>query len=119
MAQAILMSGVERRRSWSEEDRRHILAEAFAPGAVAAAVARRYEVSSGLLYTWRRQARQRDAEPSFVRALVSNDERSEARVARPTCDPAIVIELPSGVCVHISALASEEIIVATLKALRA
>jgi transposase len=118
VAQAILMSGVERRRSWSEEDRRRILAEAFAPGAVAAAVARRYEVSSGLLYTWRRQARQRGAEPSFVRALVSN-ETSGALAARPACDTAIVIELPSGVCVKIAVSASEEIIVATLKALRA
>ncbi len=117
MAQAILMSGVERRRSWSEEDRRRILAEAFAPGAVAAAVARRHEVSSGLLYTWRRQARLRSAEPSFVRAIVGGEGR-EAAVMKPACDPAIVVELPNGVCVNIGASASEKIIAATLKALQ-
>jgi hypothetical protein len=75
-------------------------------------------VSSGLLYTGRRQAKQKDAERSFVRALVS-DETSEALAPRPASGPAIVIELPSGVCVNIGVSASEEIIVATLKALRA
>jgi transposase len=118
VAQAILMSGVERRRSWSDEDRRRILAEAFAPGAVAAAVARRYEVSSGLLYTWRRQARLIASEPGFVRAIVGGTGQ-EAAVTKPACDPAIVVELPNGVRVNIGASASEKAIAATLKALQA
>ncbi|MDE3812316.1 transposase [Sinorhizobium meliloti] len=33
------------------EDRAQILAEAFAPGAVVSEVARRFEVSTGLIYT--------------------------------------------------------------------
>ncbi|QLL64087.1 transposase [Sinorhizobium mexicanum] len=43
-----------------------ILAEAFAPGAVASEVARRFEVSTGRTYTWRRQALVQQAEPDFV-----------------------------------------------------
>lgn len=44
----------ERRRRWSDEERAHILTEAMAPGAVVAHVARRWGVSTGQLYTWRR-----------------------------------------------------------------
>ena len=45
----------ERRRKWSSEDKLRIVQEAFAPGAVAKQVAERYEISTGLLFTWRRQ----------------------------------------------------------------
>jgi hypothetical protein len=45
----------ERRRRWSPADKLRIVQEAFAPGAVAKRVAERYEISTGLLFTWRRE----------------------------------------------------------------
>jgi transposase len=48
--------GVERRRRWDREDKLRIVRESLAPNAVVTEVARRYEVSTGLLYTWRKQA---------------------------------------------------------------
>ena len=45
----------ERRRRWTAADKLRIVEEAFAPGAVAKRVAERYEISTGLLFTWRRQ----------------------------------------------------------------
>ena len=48
--------GVERRRRWGREDKLRIVRESLAPEAVVTAVARRHEISTGLLYTWRRQA---------------------------------------------------------------
>jgi transposase len=48
--------GVERRRRWGREDKLRIVGESLAPNAVVTAVARRHEISTGLLYTWRRQA---------------------------------------------------------------
>ena len=45
----------ERRRRWTPTDKLRIVEEAFAPGAVAKRVAERYEISTGLLFTWRRQ----------------------------------------------------------------
>ncbi|WP_432654038.1 transposase [Sinorhizobium fredii] len=60
-----MLTGPERRRRWSLEDRAQILAEAFAPGAVVSEVARRFEVSTGLIYTWRRQALVQQAEPAL------------------------------------------------------
>jgi transposase len=56
MSHATLLTGPERRRRWHDDDRRRILAAAFSAGAVVAEVARQYEVSTGLIWTWRRQA---------------------------------------------------------------
>lgn len=48
--------GVERRRRWGREDKLRIVRESLAPNAVVTELARRYEISTGLLYTWRKQA---------------------------------------------------------------
>jgi transposase len=45
----------ERRRTWSSEQKRLIVVEAMQPGATAAEVIRRWGISSGLFYDWRRQ----------------------------------------------------------------
>src|SRR5215831_18537324 len=45
----------ERRRRWSVEQKREIAAESLEPGVSPITVARRHGISSGLLYTWRRQ----------------------------------------------------------------
>ena len=44
----------ERRRRWSVEQKREIAAESLEPGISPITVARRYGISSGQLYTWRR-----------------------------------------------------------------
>jgi transposase len=50
-----IITGVERRRRWRAEDKLRIVAELEQPGACFADVARRHEVSRGLLWNWRRQ----------------------------------------------------------------
>jgi transposase-like protein len=65
MGQITVFSGPERRRRWSDEDRLRILTEAFAPGACVAEVARRHDVSTALVYTWRRKLREAHAEPAL------------------------------------------------------
>jgi transposase len=52
-----IITGVERRRRWRLEDKLRIVAELDGPGMSVAAVARRNEISRGLLYHWRRQFR--------------------------------------------------------------
>ncbi|WP_428484681.1 IS66-like element accessory protein TnpA [Rhodopila sp.] len=44
----------EPRRRWSLEQKQAIAAESFQSGVSPTAVARRYSISSGLLYTWRK-----------------------------------------------------------------
>jgi transposase len=53
-----VISTIERRRHWSDEEKLRIMSEAMAPGAVASAVADRNGVCRSLLYTWLRLARE-------------------------------------------------------------
>lgn len=46
---------VERRRRWSDEEKLAILKETTEPGAILAVIARRHEIGTGQLYTWRKQ----------------------------------------------------------------
>ena len=57
MAREIITS-VERRRNWPDEEKLRIMSEALVPGATAAAVADRNGVCRSLLYTWLRSARE-------------------------------------------------------------
>jgi transposase len=47
--------GRERHRRWSEEDKLRIVRESLRPGIAVQAVADRYGIGNGLLYTWRKQ----------------------------------------------------------------
>jgi transposase len=65
-----IITGRERRRRWSTEEKLRILAETTEPGAAVRSVAARNGICESLLYTWRRQVREgtlREIEaPAFV-----------------------------------------------------
>src|SRR5215217_5585463 len=48
-----IITGVERRRQWRDEEKLRILAELNEPGVKFSGVARRHDVSRGLLWQWR------------------------------------------------------------------
>ena len=50
-----LLTRSERRRRWSIEKKQEIVAESLRPDTTPTEVARKYAISSGLLYTWRQQ----------------------------------------------------------------
>ena len=52
-----IITGHERRRRWSTEDKLRIVAETREPGAQIKAVAARNRLCESLVYTWRRQER--------------------------------------------------------------
>ena len=52
-----VITGRERRRRWSIEEKLRIVGETFEPGASVGQIAARHEVYPGLLFTWRRQFR--------------------------------------------------------------
>lgn len=114
MGQITVFSGPERRRRWSDDQRYQILAEAFAPGACVADVARRHDVSTGLVYTWRRKLRRELPGPVFVEAAVAD----EPGASSPDSCAAIVIELSGARRVSIAATAPPALAAAALKALR-
>lgn len=55
--QAANAKGSHRRRFWSSDEKRRMVAKSFAPGASVSKVAQRYGVNANLLFTWRRDAR--------------------------------------------------------------
>ena len=118
MGRITVFGGPERRRRWSDEERAQILSEAFAPGAHVARVARQHDMSTSLIYTWRRKLRRlaADAAPSlpvateFAEAVVVDDAVDVA----PTAQPAIIVELAKGRRVSIFASASPTLAAAVL-----
>lgn len=105
-----IITGVERRRRWRDEDKLRVLAEAEQPGAHTSEVARQHDISRGLLWYWRRQLRQgqlaaRDmAGPVFLPVQVSDPVPPElAAPAVAKVDPRIEIVLPDGTCVRVGA----------------
>jgi transposase len=90
-----IITGVERRRRWRVEEKLRIVAECEQPGASLAAVARQHDVSSGLLWTWRRQARRGvlrvDLEPRFFPVQMTDAPISQDPGQRSTS-----LALPSG-----------------------
>jgi transposase len=74
-----VITGVGRRRRWSEEDKARIVAESLDPATTSSAVARRYGLHASQLFTWRQQL-QRSASaaqtlggPGFVPVLLAAD----------------------------------------------
>ncbi len=52
-----VMPGLERRRRWSVEEKLRILAQSVALGSSLTLTCRMHGISSGQLYTWRKQFR--------------------------------------------------------------
>ena len=106
-----IITGVERRRHWRTEDKLRIVAEAERPGARFGDVARRHEVSRGLLWQWRDQARRGVlvAEPASVFVPVQVTADPPAPRLEPPAGPSaaagdagrIEIMLPDGTVVRV------------------
>jgi transposase len=119
----------ERRRRWSIEDKREIVAESLQPGIGPSEVIRKHGISSGQLYTWRRQLtrrlggelagrsanfarvdvvvarRQEKAEPmaDASPAAATRPPTAVAVIASPRADGLIEIVLPGGASVRVDA----------------
>jgi transposase len=118
MSQVTVMTGPQRRRRWTSEERREILEASFAPGAIVANVARQHEISTSLIYKWRREVKAPRSDATFVPAMIT-DGMQRAPIDVCSGSPAaIVVELSGGRRVLIDANASVSIINATLKALQ-
>ena len=87
VASVEVLAGPERRRRWSSEQKQAIVAAAFAPGAVVRDVARQADVTSSLIYRWRRDLQA--AANGFARVLMAP---SGDGMAAPSPLPAIEIE---------------------------
>jgi transposase len=104
-----IITGRERRRRWSVEDKLRIVAATYEPGACVRQVAASNDVFPGLVFTWRRQVREgtlaRPAAPMFlpVRAAAPLPAAGPYRNANSRGAGQIEIELKDGSRVRVDA----------------
>jgi transposase len=119
---AEVITRVVRRRRWSDAEKGRIVAEAIAPGAVVAEVARRHDLAPQQLSNWIRAAKQgqfalpADAMPTFVPVVVEPVRQASkaAHERRPT-----FIEIEIGVIkVRVPGGANARDVEAVLRAVR-
>ena len=109
-----IITGVERRRRWSLEEKLRIVAETEQPGIGIAEIARRHEISRGLLWNWRSQVRRGvlrpELPPVFLPVQTISEPANGMMRAEPSSvtgvDPAastdkIEITLPDGTSVKV------------------
>ena len=115
MARYQLISGPERRRFWSEEQKRALVAAAFAPGAIVAEVARRADVGPGQIYRWRRELRGPLNGEGFAEVVVT---AAPGQGIVPCAEPAVEVEFEGVACLRIPPLTPPELAAAVVRALR-
>jgi transposase len=123
-----IITGRERRRRWSAEEKLRIVAEAEEAGVRITDVAARNEVYPSLLFNWRRQVREgrlvRNCPPQFVPVrLIPAAPESSATPARPVVSDrghagGIEISLPDGTRLYIKREAQLSLLRPLLAALR-
>jgi transposase len=129
-----VITGVERRRKWSAQEKVAIVAESLAEGAVVSEVARHHGLSPQQLFGWRARLRDAvkgsapspDATPAFVPAVVEDEPPSPAAPALPAVvamgaadvAPAPIEIALGGVIVRVRGEADPSALTTVLKALR-
>ena len=123
-----VLTGPERRRRWSLEEKLRILAQSVAPGSSPSLVCRLHGISSGQLYTWRRQFRSGELTGFAPVRLAPPVEELPLEAApvdpMPTppepdrrADGTIEVELPSGVKLRLTGAVDEAALRRVLSAL--
>ena len=108
MSQITVISGPERRRVWTDQQKRELVAAVSAPGANVAEIARRADLRPNQIYRWRRQMEQ--AAQGFAEVQVHPD-------PAPAIGTAITVEFERAI-VHIPAGASPELVSAVLRSVK-
>ena len=108
MSQITVISGPERRRVWTDQQKRELVAAVSAPGGNVAEIARRADLRPNQIYRWRRQMGQ--AAHGFAEVQVRPD-------PAPAMGTAITVEFERAI-VRIPAGASPGLVSAVLRSVK-
>ena len=108
MSQITVISGPARRRVWTDQQKRELVAAVSAPGANVAEIARRADLRPNQIYRWRRQIEQ--AAQGFAVVQVHPD-------PAPAIGTAITVEFERAI-VRIPAGASPGLVSAVLRSVK-
>lgn len=140
MAEVEIIARIERRRTWTAEEKAALLAEVEAEGGKVMVVARRHRISESVLYNWRAAlkaaAGQVPVATPFIplgvfgasshcdTALLARSQPSGAEAPRPIRGSdggvgGIEIVLPNGARVSVDAFVNEQALSRVLRAMKA
>jgi transposase len=118
-----VLSGPERRRRWSTEEKLRVLAQSMAPGSSPSLACRMHGISTGQLSTWRKQFKSGEL-TGFVPVSIMADAAlpepatvPDATDEMPTAIGVIEIELPTGVKLRVTGDVGEVVLRRVLSAL--
>jgi transposase len=115
----------QRRRQYSEAERRRIVEETYAPGASVSVVARRHDINANLVFKWRQRYGRREEKPAVeflpvavaVPPSVVEAEPKRRRVRKPAATGFIEIEFSGGHRLRVHGAADERTVKSVIAAL--
>jgi transposase len=120
MTQVTVISGVERRRTWTDDQKLELIEATLEPGANVSEIARAADIAPAQLYRWRKELLDPDPEPEsgFVPVLVDDTPGRPRGERADMGSVAIEIEV-AGAVLRIAAHTPPALVTAALQALRA
>ncbi len=112
-----VLTGPGRRRRWSDDDKARIVEETLRPGTVVAEVARRWQVGSQQVFTWRREMRRAAVAPLDFVPIVPETPMPvpEPTGLPPPSSPSIEVEL-AGAVLRVAPGTDGDLLVTVLRA---
>lgn len=132
-----VITGVERRRDWTDEEKLAIIAESRRDGVVISDVARRHGLRPQQLFTWRNEFRKRNGggfqcgltpvagrgarEPAFAPVMIAHGHAAVATVEAPAAaaGSALIEIMLDGATVRLHGAVDAKTVAAVLRAVRA
>lgn len=117
-----IILGTERRR-WSEDQKREMVAETFAPGETVTGVARRHGANPSMVFSWRKRWLDAQREegmpgPAFMPVALAPPAQQEPPAGAPFSAPTIDIELTCGARLRVTGAVDANLVAGVVKALR-
>ena len=123
-----VITGLERRREWPEEEKQAIIAESNRDGVVISDVARRYGLRPQQLFNWRNEFRKREAARlmcsgtrAFAPVMIVDEHPSTApaEASIPVANAALIEIVLGGVTVRTRGCVDAKTLTAVLRAVKA
>ena len=120
-----VITGVERRRAWSDEEKQAIIAESSQDGVVISDVARRYGLRPQQLFNWRNEFRKRETRlmcggtPVFTPVMIADERPATAPAEAPVSDAPLIEIVLGGVMVRTRGSVDAKALTAVLRAVKA
>lgn len=127
MQRVEVITGVERRRDWTDEQKLSIIAESCQDGVVISDVARRHGLRPQQLFNWRNEFRKREARlmcggtPAFAPVMIADDRpaTTPAEAPAPVADAPLIEIVLGGVMVRTRGSVDAKALAAVLRAVKA